>query len=49
SDLSAALAKVYPSNFDLRRVSQDPRSRLGIQVSSREPVDDITTLLARLG
>lgn len=49
SDLSAAMAEVYPTNFDLRRVSEDPRSRLTVQVSSREPVPDVTSLLARLG
>ena len=49
SDLSAALAKVYPSNFDLRRVSEDPRARLTVQVSSREAVTDVASLLARLG
>ena len=48
SDLSAALAKVYPSNFELRRSSADPRSRLTVQVSSLEPVRDVTALLARL-
>lgn len=49
SDLSAALARVYPSNYDLRRVSDDPRSRLAVQVTSREPVADVASLLARLG
>jgi len=49
SDLAAALAKVYPSNVEVRRVSDDPRARLTVQVNSREPVPDVTTLLARLG
>ncbi len=49
SDLSAALSKVYPTNVELRRVSEDPRSRLTVQVASREPVPDVTSLLARLG
>jgi hypothetical protein len=48
SDLSAAAAKVYPANFDLRRVSADPRGRLAVQVAAREPVADVATLLARL-
>jgi hypothetical protein len=49
SDLSAALAKVYPSNFELRRLTLDPRARLTVQVTSVEPVRDVSTLLARLG
>jgi hypothetical protein len=49
ADLSAAIARVYPTNFDLRRVSDDPRSRLSVQVSAREPVADVASLLARLG
>jgi hypothetical protein len=49
SDLSDALGKVYPSKVDLRRVSEDPRSRLAVRVTSREPVADVTSLLARLG
>jgi len=49
SDLSAALAKVYPTTVDLRRVSEDPRSRLAVKITSREPVSDVTSLLARLG
>jgi hypothetical protein len=49
SDLSAAVAQVYPTNFDLRRVSDDPRARLTVQVTAREPVADVATLLARLG
>lgn len=48
SDLSAALAKVYPSNFELRRVSADPRARLTVQVTSLDPVRDVASLLARL-
>jgi hypothetical protein len=48
SDLSAALAKVYPSNFELRRASIDPRARLTVQVTSLEPVRDVASLLARL-
>jgi hypothetical protein len=48
SDLAAALAKVYPSNTGLRRVSEDPRSRLTVQVSSLEPVRDVASLLSRL-
>ena len=48
SDLSAAIAKVYPSNFELHRVTADPRSRLTVQVTSLEPVRDVTALLARL-
>jgi hypothetical protein len=49
SDLAAALSKVYPSNFDIKRVSHDDRERLTIQVSSREPVPDVASLLANLG
>jgi hypothetical protein len=49
SDLAAALSKVYPSNFDIKRVSHDDRERLTIQVSSREPVPDVASLLAHLG
>ena len=48
-DLSAALARVYPSTVELARVSDDPRSRLTVRVSAREPVADVATLLARLG
>jgi len=48
SDLSAAVAKVYPGNFELRRISSDPRSRLTVQVGSLEPVRDVSALLARL-
>src|SRR5262245_17320099 len=48
SDLAAALAKVYPSNFELRRISTDPRARLTVQVSSLDPVRDVASLLARL-
>ena len=47
SDLSAALAKVYPSTVDLRRTSADPRSRLTIQITSSQPAD-AASLLARL-
>ena len=47
SDLSAALAKVYPSAVDLRRTSADPRSRLTIEITSSQPVD-AASLLARL-
>ena len=49
SDLSAALAKIYPANFELRRLTLDPRARLTIQVASLEPVRDVSSLLARLG
>jgi hypothetical protein len=49
ADFSAALSKVYPSNFDLRRVSTDARSRLTVKVTSREAVADVSALLARLG
>ncbi|HLY09792.1 MAG TPA: hypothetical protein VKW04_10850 [Planctomycetota bacterium] len=49
ADLSAALGTIYPATVDLRRVSQDPRSRLSVRVTSREPVPDVTSLLARLG
>lgn len=49
SDLASALSKVFPSNFDLRRDAADPRSRLTVQVSSREPVRDVALLLSRLG
>ncbi len=49
SDLAAALSKVFPTNFDIRRVSEDARERLSIQVTSREPVADVSSLLARLG
>jgi hypothetical protein len=48
SDLSAALAKVYPANFELYRVTADPRSRLTVQVTSLEPIRDVSALLARL-
>lgn len=48
SDLAAALAKVYPSNFELRRVSTDPRARLTVQITSVDPVRDVASLLARL-
>jgi len=48
SDLAAALTKVYPSNFELRRISTDPRARLAVQVSSLDPVRDVASLLARL-
>lgn len=49
SDLAAALSKVFPSNFDMKRASEDGRERLTIQVTSREPVADVASLLARLG
>jgi len=49
SDFSAALAKVYPSNFDLRRVSEDARRRLSVRVTSRAEVADVSSLLARIG
>jgi len=49
SDLAAALAKVYPSAVELRRISTDPRSRLTVQISSLDPVSDVSSLLARLG
>lgn len=48
-DLSAAVARVYPAGAELRRVSVDPRSRLAIQVSARDPAEDVATLLGRLG
>jgi hypothetical protein len=48
SDLAAALAKVFPSNVELRRASSDPRSRLTVQVTSLDPVRDVSALLARL-
>jgi hypothetical protein len=48
-DLAAALSKVFPANFDVARVSHDPRERLTIKVTSREPVTDVASLLARLG
>jgi hypothetical protein len=47
SDLSEALAKVYPSAVELRRTSADPRSRLTIQITSSQPAD-VASLLARL-
>jgi hypothetical protein len=47
SDLTAALAKVYPSTVDLRRTSVDPRNRLTIQITSSQPAD-VASLLARL-
>jgi hypothetical protein len=49
SDLAAALAKVYPSNVEIRRISTDPRSRLTVQISPLDPVNDVSSLLARLG
>ena len=49
SDLSAALAMVYPSAVELRRISTDPRSRLTVQISPVDPVNDVSSLLARLG
>ena len=48
SDLAAALTKVYPANFELRRISTDPRARLTVQVTSLDPVRDVASLLARL-
>ncbi|MBI3854748.1 MAG: hypothetical protein HY293_03555 [Planctomycetes bacterium] len=48
SDLAAALAKVYPSNFELSRISADPRARLSVQVTSADPGRDVSSLLARL-
>jgi len=48
-ELAAALAKVYPGNIEVRRSSTDPRSRLTVTVSSREPVSGVATLLSRLG
>lgn len=47
SDLSAALARVYPSAVELRRTSADPRDRLTIQITSSQPAD-AASLLARL-
>ncbi len=49
SDLSAAVASVYPSGFDLDRMSDDPRRRLGVRVTARGSVPDAATLLGRLG
>jgi hypothetical protein len=49
SDIAAALARAYPSSFDLRRVSEDARSRLSVRLTSREAVTDVSSLLARLG
>lgn len=49
ADLAAGLSKVFPSNFDLVRDASDPRSRLTVRVTSREPVRDVASLLARLG
>jgi hypothetical protein len=49
SDLAAALAKVYPSSVELRRISTDPRSRLTVQISPMDPVNEVSALLARLG
>jgi hypothetical protein len=49
ADLAAALAKVYPSGVELRRISTDPRRRLTVEISSRDPVSDVSSLLARLG
>jgi len=48
SDLAAAMTKVYPSNFELRRISADPRARLTVQITSLDPVRDVASLLARL-
>jgi hypothetical protein len=48
-ELAAALAKVYPSSVELRRISTDPRSRLTVQISPLDPVSDVASLLARLG
>jgi hypothetical protein len=48
-ELAAALAKVFPGNTDLRRSSDDPRSRLTVAISSREPVTGVAALLSRLG
>lgn len=47
ADLAAALAKVYPSNYELRRSTADPRSRLTIHITSSQPAD-AAALLARL-
>jgi hypothetical protein len=33
----------------VKRISQDERERLTVQVSSREPVAGVATLLAHLG
>lgn len=48
-DLASALAKVYPGITDVRRSSADPRSRLTVAVTSRDPVPDVAALLSRLG
>ena len=47
SDLAAALAKVYPSNFELSRSTADPRSRLTVHITTSQP-SDAASLLARL-
>ncbi|HEV3026607.1 MAG TPA: hypothetical protein VG457_03500 [Planctomycetota bacterium] len=49
SEVSAALARAYPSKLDLRRGSEDGRGRLSVQVTSPEAVADVGSLLARLG
>jgi len=48
-ELSAAVARVYPTNVDLRREAADPRERLTVRLTAREPVADVAALLARLG
>jgi hypothetical protein len=48
SDLGAALAKVYPSSVEIRRISTDPRARLTAEIASLDPVSDLSALLARL-
>jgi hypothetical protein len=47
SDLAAALAKVYPGNYELSRSTADPRSRLTIHITSTQHAD-AASLLARL-
>jgi hypothetical protein len=48
-ELSAAAARVYPTNVDLRLEAADPRERLTVRLTAREPVADVAALLARLG
>jgi len=48
-ELESALARVFPGGAELRRSSEDPRQRLTVSVSTREPVADVAALLSRLG
>ena len=48
-ELASALARVYPSSVELRRISSDPRSRLTVEISSPGPIQDVSSLLVRLG